>query len=156
MGNLYVMIPRRAHKLQAALQKDLSSKRLYDNIGANRRQEHTGVKGQFMDKSLGDIQREVDAYISQFKEGYFSPLSMLARMSEEVGELAREVNHQFGEKPKKRMKLIIRLSLELGDILFITVCFANSLGIDLTEAHNKVMHKFNTRDAGRWTPKNTD
>lgn len=54
-----------------------------------------------MDKSLGDIQREVDAYISQFKEGYFSPLSMLARMSEEVGELAREVNHQFGEKPKK-------------------------------------------------------
>lgn len=61
-------------------------------------------------KSLSDIQREVDQYISQFKEGYFSPLSMLARMSEEVGELAREVNHQFGEKPKKRMKPIIRSS----------------------------------------------
>ncbi|AIQ25112.1 MULTISPECIES: nucleotide pyrophosphohydrolase [Paenibacillus] len=109
-----------------------------------------------MDKSLGDIQREVDAYISQFKEGYFSPLSMLARMSEEVGELAREVNHEFGEKPKKSDEAENSIELELGDILFITVCFANSLGIDLTEAHNKVMHKFNTRDAGRWTPKDTD
>lgn len=63
-----------------------------------------------MDKSLGDLQREVDAYISQFKEGYFSPLSMLARMSEEVGELAREVNHQFGEKPKNPTKRKIPLN----------------------------------------------
>ncbi|MHA6533329.1 nucleotide pyrophosphohydrolase [Paenibacillus sp. BAC0078] len=109
-----------------------------------------------MDKSLADLQHEVDAYISQFKEGYFSPLSMLARMSEEVGELAREVNHQFGEKPKKADEEDNSIELELGDILFITICFANSLGIDLTEAHNKVMHKFNTRDAGRWTLKNTE
>ncbi|ASA26391.1 nucleotide pyrophosphohydrolase [Paenibacillus donghaensis] len=109
-----------------------------------------------MDKSLSDIQREVDAYISQFKEGYFSPLSMMARMSEEVGELAREVNHQFGEKPKKADEADNSIELELGDILFITICFANSLGIDLTEAHNKVMHKFGTRDAERWTKKDTD
>ncbi|SET51653.1 nucleotide pyrophosphohydrolase [Paenibacillus sp. NFR01] len=109
-----------------------------------------------MEKSLADIQREVDAYISQFKEGYFSPLSMLARMSEEVGELAREVNHHFGEKPKKADEPENSIELELGDILFITVCFANSLGIDLTEAHDKVMHKFGTRDAGRWTRKNTE
>lgn len=47
------------------------------------------------------MQQEVDQYIGQFKEGYFSPLSMLARMTEEVGELAREVNHSYGEKPKK-------------------------------------------------------
>ena len=111
---------------------------------------------QFMEKSLGDIQREVDTYISQFKEGYFSPLSMLARMSEEVGELAREVNHQFGEKPKRKDEEDNSIELELGDIMFITICFANSLGIDLTEAHNKVMHKFNTRDAERWTKKNTE
>lgn len=109
-----------------------------------------------MDKTLGDIQREVDDYISQFKEGYFSPLSMLARMSEEVGELAREVNHHYGEKPKKPGEADNSIELELGDILFITVCFANSLGIDLTEAHDKVMHKFNTRDADRWTKKNTE
>jgi NTP pyrophosphatase (non-canonical NTP hydrolase) len=102
-------------------------------------------------KSLYEMQQEVDRYISQFKEGYFSPLSMLARMSEEVGELAREVNHQFGEKPKKSTEAENSIELELGDILFITLCFANSLGIDLTEAHDKVMNKFQTRDANRWT-----
>jgi NTP pyrophosphatase (non-canonical NTP hydrolase) len=98
----------------------------------------------------------VDQYISQFKEGYFSPLSMLARMSEEVGELAREVNHQFGEKPKKSTETDNSIELELGDILFITVCFANSLNIDLTEAFNKVMFKFKTRDANRWTKLDTE
>lgn len=108
------------------------------------------------DKSLAEMQREVDRYISQFKEGYFSPLTMLARMTEEVGELAREVNHHFGEKPKKADEPDNSIELELGDIMFITICFANSLGIDLTEAHNKVMHKFNTRDADRWTKKNTE
>ena len=107
-------------------------------------------------KSLYDVQQEVDQYISQFKEGYFSPLSMLARMSEEVGELAREVNHQFGEKPKKATETDNSIELELGDILFITVCFANSLGIDLTEAHDKVMQKFQTRDANRWTKLDTE
>jgi len=105
------------------------------------------------DKSLAQIQREVDAYISQFKEGYFSPLAMLARMTEEVGELAREVNHRFGEKPKKKDEADNSIEMELGDVLFIVLCFANSLGIDLTEAHNRVMHKFNTRDEGRWTKK---
>jgi len=107
-------------------------------------------------RSLQELQQEVDQYISQFKEGYFSPLSLLARMSEEVGELAREVNHRFGEKPKKPTEEDNSIELELGDILFITICFANSLGIDLTEAHDKVMHKFNTRDANRWTRLNTE
>lgn len=109
-----------------------------------------------MEKSMAEMQREVDRYISQFKEGYFSPLSMMARMSEEVGELAREVNHQFGEKPKKPDEAENSIEMELGDILFIAICFANSLGIDLAEAHDKVMHKFNTRDADRWTKLNTD
>ncbi|MCM3783987.1 nucleotide pyrophosphohydrolase [Neobacillus mesonae] len=109
-----------------------------------------------MEKSLAEMQKEVDLYISQFKEGYFSPLTMLARMSEEVGELAREVNHEYGEKPKKATEADNSIELELGDILFITICFANSLGIDLTEAHDKVMHKFNTRDANRWTKKDTE
>ncbi len=103
------------------------------------------------EKTLADIQREVDRYISQFKEGYFEPLAMLARLSEEVGELAREVNHRYGPKPKKPDEADNSIELELGDILFILACFANSLGIDLTEAHDKVLHKFNTRDAARWT-----
>jgi NTP pyrophosphatase (non-canonical NTP hydrolase) len=108
------------------------------------------------ERTLADIQRDVDTYISQFKEGYFSPLSMMARMTEEVGELAREVNHHFGEKPKKRDEADNSIEMELGDILFIVSCFANSLGIDMTEAHRKVMLKFNTRDADRWTKKHTD
>jgi NTP pyrophosphatase (non-canonical NTP hydrolase) len=108
------------------------------------------------EKTLKEIQVEVDQYISQFKEGYFSPLSMMARMTEEVGELAREINHQYGEKPKKLTEADNSIEMELGDILFIITCFANSLNIDLTEAHDKVMEKFQTRDANRWTKLDTD
>ncbi|WP_338551694.1 nucleotide pyrophosphohydrolase [Paenibacillus sp. KS-LC4] len=107
-------------------------------------------------KTLADIQQEVDDYISQFKEGYFSPLALMARMSEEVGELAREVNHSYGEKRKKADEADNSIEMELGDILFLLSCFANSLDIDLTEAHNKVMDKFNTRDKNRWTLKNAE
>ncbi|ALS27794.1 nucleotide pyrophosphohydrolase [Paenibacillus cisolokensis] len=108
------------------------------------------------EKSLAEMQREVDRYIGQFKEGYFSPLAMLARLTEEAGELAREVNHLYGEKPKKADEADNSIEMELGDLLFIIICFANSLQIDLTEAHNKVMHKFATRDANRWTKKNAE
>ncbi len=101
-------------------------------------------------KTLKEVQRDVDEYISQFKTGYFSPLALMARMSEEVGELAREINHTYGEKPKKSDEEDSSVELELGDILFLLACFANSLNIDLEEAHRKVMNKFNTRDANRW------
>jgi len=102
-------------------------------------------------KSLKDIQMEVDTYIGQFKEGYFSPLALTARMTEELGELAREVNHYYGEKPKKESEKEKAIEEELGDMLFVLVCFANSLNIDLQEAHDLVMQKFNTRDKDRWT-----
>lgn len=102
-------------------------------------------------KTMKDLQKEVDQYISQFKEGYFSPLALLARMTEELGELAREVNHQFGEKPKKSTETEKAIEEELGDMLFVLICFANALNIDLEEAHNIVMEKFNTRDKDRWT-----
>ena len=105
------------------------------------------------DKTVKDIQREVDAYIGQFKEGYFSPLAMLARLTEELGELAREVNHYYGEKPKKETEKEKEITDEIGDMLFVLTCLANSLNIDLEEAHNRVMHKFNTRDKDRWTRK---
>ena len=73
-----------------------------------------------------------------------------------MGELAREVNHSYGEKRKKADEADNSIEMELGDILFLLSCFANSLDIDLTEAHNKVMHKFATRDADRWTKKTTE
>ncbi|HJV16303.1 MAG TPA: nucleotide pyrophosphohydrolase [Bacillales bacterium] len=100
---------------------------------------------------MQDLQAEVDTYISQFKEGYFSPLAMLARMTEELGELAREINHYYGEKPKKSTEGEKTISEEMGDILFVLICFANSLNIDLAEAHDVVMNKFKTRDKDRWT-----
>jgi NTP pyrophosphatase (non-canonical NTP hydrolase) len=100
---------------------------------------------------MEEMQKEVDAYISQFKEGYFSPLAMLARLTEELGELAREVNHYFGEKPKKPTEKEKTIEEELGDLLFVLICFANSMDISLTDAHNIVMEKFNTRDRNRWT-----
>jgi NTP pyrophosphatase (non-canonical NTP hydrolase) len=102
-------------------------------------------------KTMHELQKEVDTYITQFKEGYFSPLTMLARMSEELGELAREVNHTYGEKPKKPSEQENSIEAELGDMLFVLICFANSLHIDLEEAHDRVMYKFNTRDKDRWT-----
>ncbi|AIE60527.1 nucleotide pyrophosphohydrolase [Bacillus methanolicus] len=102
-------------------------------------------------KTLKDVQAEVDAYIGQFKEGYFSPLALLARLTEELGELAREVNHYYGEKPKKATEKERTIEEELGDMLFVLICFANSLHIDLEEAHNLVMNKFQIRDKDRWT-----
>ncbi|HLR74836.1 MAG TPA: nucleotide pyrophosphohydrolase [Virgibacillus sp.] len=101
-----------------------------------------------------EIQDRVDQYISQFKEGYFSPLSLMARLSEEVGELAREVNHYYGEKPKKQSEPEQTIEEELGDILFVLTCFANSLDIDLSEAFHLTMNKIETRDKDRWTRKN--
>ncbi|MCD1159950.1 nucleotide pyrophosphohydrolase [Peribacillus frigoritolerans] len=104
-------------------------------------------------KTIQQMQAEVDQYIGQFKKGYFSPLAMLARMSEELGELAREVNHYHGEKPKKATEEENTIEAELGDMLFVLICFANSLGIDLQNSHDLVMEKFTTRDKDRWTRK---
>jgi NTP pyrophosphatase (non-canonical NTP hydrolase) len=104
-----------------------------------------------MDKSIRAMQKEVDDYIGQFKEGYFSPLAMMARLTEEMGELAREVNHYYGEKPKKSTEKEKTIEEELGDVLFVAICLANSLEIDLQTAHDRVMNKFQTRDKDRWT-----
>lgn len=102
-------------------------------------------------KTVKELQAEVHAYISQFKEGYFSPLAMTARLTEELGELAREINHYYGEKPKKSSEDEKTIEEELGDLLFVVICLANSLNIDLENAHNRVMTKFNMRDKNRWT-----
>ncbi|MBN8234662.1 nucleotide pyrophosphohydrolase [Halobacillus kuroshimensis] len=106
-----------------------------------------------MEYTTQDIQKRVDNYISQFKEGYFSPLSLQARLTEEVGEMAREVNHRYGEKPKKKTEKDKALEEELGDVIFVLTCFANSLDIDLSEAFEQSMSKIETRDKDRWTKK---
>ena len=101
--------------------------------------------------SFRDAQDAVDRWIGQYREGYFSPLANVARLSEEVGELAREVNHRFGDKPKKHDEPEGSIALELGDILFVVICLANSQKIDLDRAFAQVMEKVTTRDADRWT-----
>ena len=103
--------------------------------------------------SLTDAQRQVDAWIGQFEEGYFHPLTNLARLAEEVGELAREVNHRFGEKTKKPEEPEGDLAMEMADILFVLICMANREGIDLQEAFDHMMKKVETRDDSRWTKK---
>jgi NTP pyrophosphatase (non-canonical NTP hydrolase) len=99
---------------------------------------------------LREIQQDVDAYITQFREGYFPPLVNLARLTEEVGELARELNHRFGPKTKKKNEPEGDLALELGDVLFVVVVLANQLGIDLDDAAGRTLEKYRVRDADRW------
>jgi NTP pyrophosphatase (non-canonical NTP hydrolase) len=103
--------------------------------------------------SLKDAQLQVDAWISQFEEGYFHPLTNLARLSEEVGELAREVNHRFGQKTKKTEEPEGDLGMEMADVLFVLICMANREGIDLDATFQKMMEKVETRDETRWTKK---
>jgi NTP pyrophosphatase (non-canonical NTP hydrolase) len=99
---------------------------------------------------LAAIQQQVDAYISQFSEGYFPPLVNLARLTEEVGELARELNHRHGKKTRKHDEPPGDVALELGDILFVVVVLANQHGIDLAEAARRTLEKYEIRDADRW------
>jgi NTP pyrophosphatase (non-canonical NTP hydrolase) len=103
--------------------------------------------------SLTESQRRVDAWIAQFEEGYFHPLTNMARLSEEVGELAREVNHRFGQKTKKRDEADGEMAMEMADILFVIICMANREGIDLQQAFDRMMAKVESRDAERWTRK---
>lgn len=103
--------------------------------------------------SLKEMQLELDTYINQFKVGYFSPMSQLARLTEEVGELAREINHHYGEKEKKTSEPPKSVSEELADVLIATIIMANSLDIDLTEAFHHDMEKFRTRDKYRFERK---
>jgi len=103
--------------------------------------------------TLTDAQRRVDAWISQFEEGYFDPLTNMARLAEEVGELAREVNHRFGQKTKKPAEPEGDLAMEMADILFVLICMANREGIDLEQSFGRMMAKVEGRDAERWTRK---
>ncbi|MCL2767068.1 MAG: nucleotide pyrophosphohydrolase [Peptococcaceae bacterium] len=105
---------------------------------------------------MKEMQLEVDRWIGQFEEGYWQPLTMLARLTEEVGELAREVNHQYGQKTKKPDEPSGDIAMELADILFILICYSNSLQIDLEDAFKRVMDKYRFRDSDRWARKEKD
>jgi len=103
--------------------------------------------------TIADAQAAVDQWIGQFEEGYWPPLSNLARLTEEVGELARELNHRYGHKPKKPNEPEQDIGIELADILFVLIAIANEQRIDLTDSFEQVLAKYRVRDAGRWTAK---
>ena len=99
---------------------------------------------------MKEMQKKVDDYIGQFKAGYFSPLAMMARLTEEIGELARGINHYYGEKQKKGSESEKEISEELGDTLFVLITMANALDIDLEESFQETMNKFQVRDSDRF------
>ncbi len=105
------------------------------------------------ERTMEEMQRAVDAYISQFKEGYFPPMELVARLTEELGEVAREVQHVHGMKKKKSTEDKSSMEEELGDLLFVLICLANVEDVNLNQALARVMNKFETRDANRWTKK---
>jgi NTP pyrophosphatase (non-canonical NTP hydrolase) len=103
---------------------------------------------------LKEVQEAVDRWIAPF--GYWHPLANLARLTEEVGELAREVNHRFGPKTKKPTEDTGDVALEMGDILFVVAAMANQMQIDLNEAFQRVIQKYEQRDKDRWKRKDQE
>jgi NTP pyrophosphatase (non-canonical NTP hydrolase) len=102
---------------------------------------------------LQEAQRRVDEWISQFEEGYWHPLVNLARLVEEVGELARELNHRYGAKAKRDEEADRELAMELADVLFVLLAIANEQGIELDDALERTLEKYRTRDTHRWKRK---
>jgi len=101
-------------------------------------------------KALSGFQTEVDAWIQAVGGGYWSPHANLARIAEEVGELARLINHLYGPKPKKASEPIQELGEELADIIFAIICLANSQEIDLETSLQQVIAKVWQRDRDRY------
>lgn len=106
--------------------------------------------------SLADYQKQVDDWVQGYEVPYWAPLSMLASLSEEVGELARIYNHIYGDKLKKPTEDADDLEGEMGDILFALICLANSEAIDLDAAIQKTLRKAQTRDDTRFQKKMPD
>jgi NTP pyrophosphatase (non-canonical NTP hydrolase) len=93
---------------------------------------------------LPAIQSFIDAWIKA-RGNYWSPLSQYARLAEEVGELGRELNFRFGDKPRTAKDTSGSISDELGDVLFIVVLLANALGIDLASTLIATLKKYERR-----------
>lgn len=93
---------------------------------------------------LPAIQAFLDAWIKQ-RGGYWSPLSQYVRLAEEVGELGRELNFQYGDKPREAKDDAGSIPDELGDVLFIIILLGNHLGIDLLDALSDTLSKYERR-----------
>ena len=99
--------------------------------------------------SLREAQEAVDAWVRSIGVRYFSELTNLAQLMEEVGELARVVSRTYGEQSFKESDKRGNLSDELADVLFVVICMANQTGVDLTAALRANLAKKTERDADR-------
>jgi NTP pyrophosphatase (non-canonical NTP hydrolase) len=99
--------------------------------------------------SIEEAQQEVDVWIKTKGVRYFSELTNMAILTEEVGEVARIMSRKFGEQSFKENDEANDLADELADVLWVLICIANQTGINLTEALSKNLEKKNARDNDR-------
>ena len=101
--------------------------------------------------TLQEAQQLVDGWIKTIGVRYFSPLTNMAILTEEVGEVARLISRLYGEQSFKESDKQRDLGDELADVLWVVLCLANQTGVDLTEALRRNIEKKTQRDATRHT-----
>lgn len=108
-----------------------------------------GTKEQMKPVSIPEAQQMVDHWIQTIGVRYFSELTNLAILTEEVGELARIMARTYGDQSFKKSDLGKDLGDEMADVLWVLICLANQTGVDLNEAFLKSMEKKTVRDKDR-------
>ena len=99
--------------------------------------------------TIKDVQRRVDEWIKTYGVRYFSELTNMAILTEEVGEVARIMARRYGEQSFKASDTKHDLADEMADVLWVLVCLANQTGVDLTEAFERNLKKKTERDNER-------
>lgn len=99
--------------------------------------------------TIQQAQQQVDQWIKTTGVRYFSELTNMAILTEEVGEVARLMSRLYGDQSFKESDKQKQLSDELADVLWVVICIANQTGVDLTEALQKNFEKKNIRDGER-------
>ncbi len=99
--------------------------------------------------TLTEAQQTVDEWIKSIGVRYFSELTNLAVLTEEVGELARIMARKYGDQSFKESDRTYDLADEIADIFWVLVCIANQTGVDLTDAFVKNIEKKTSRDKNR-------
>src|ERR1041384_2012681 len=102
-----------------------------------------------METTIQQAQQQVDLWIQTVGVRYFSELTNLGILMEEVGELSRLMVRTYGEQSFKETDKGKELADEMADVLWVLICLANQTGVDLTDALNKNFEKKNVRDAER-------
>jgi len=98
---------------------------------------------------LKEAQMQVDQWINTVGVRYFSELTNMAILTEEVGELARIMARKYGDQSFKKNESADQLADEMADVLWVLICLANQTGVDLTDAFKQNMEKKTVRDADR-------